>query len=118
NRRREVAVDRKIVPFEHVTDHARGDHSACLRGIHLTPTRRDFASINIALAECTKRSRGRSISHAAHFDRERRSRIYRTTLVSSTPARPATPPLPTMVPRGRWYRGLLQHEHSRQRNHQ
>src|SRR5262245_62776163 len=60
NRRREVAVDRKIVPFEHVTDHARGDHSTCLRGIHLTPTRRDFASINIALAECTKRSAEKS----------------------------------------------------------
>src|SRR5262249_37847977 len=26
-RRREIAVDRKVVPFEHVTDHARGDHS-------------------------------------------------------------------------------------------
>src|SRR5215472_6131102 len=37
DRRREVAVDRKIVPFEHVTDHARGDHSTCLRGIHLSP---------------------------------------------------------------------------------
>src|SRR5215471_13441234 len=36
NRRREIAVDRKIVPFEHVTDHARGDHSTCLRGIHLS----------------------------------------------------------------------------------
>src|SRR5262245_57399112 len=37
NRRRKVAVDRKIVPLEHVTDHARGDHSTCLRGIHLGP---------------------------------------------------------------------------------
>jgi len=37
DRRREVAVDRKIVPFEHVADHASGDHSAYLGGNHLAP---------------------------------------------------------------------------------
>ena len=31
----EIAVDRKIVPLEHVADHARRDHLACRRGIHL-----------------------------------------------------------------------------------
>src|SRR5262245_1906204 len=30
----EIAVDRKVVPFEHVSDHARCDYPACLRGIH------------------------------------------------------------------------------------
>src|SRR5262249_45783840 len=34
---REIAVDRKVVPFEHVADHARSDHPACLRGIHFSP---------------------------------------------------------------------------------
>ena len=33
----EVAVDREIVPFEHVADHARGDHPACLRRFHPLP---------------------------------------------------------------------------------
>src|SRR5260370_42697538 len=33
----EVAVDRKIVPFERVPDHAGGDYSASLCGVHLTP---------------------------------------------------------------------------------
>jgi hypothetical protein len=31
----EIAVDGEIVPFEHVADHARGDHPACARAIHL-----------------------------------------------------------------------------------
>jgi hypothetical protein len=33
----EIAVDSKIVPFEHIADEARGDHPACLRRIHLRP---------------------------------------------------------------------------------
>src|SRR5262249_11097480 len=31
----EIAVDRKVVPFEHVADQAGGDHPAHLRRIHL-----------------------------------------------------------------------------------
>jgi hypothetical protein len=31
----EVAVDRKVVPFEHVADHARRDHSGSVRGVHV-----------------------------------------------------------------------------------
>src|SRR6516165_3795839 len=34
----EVAVDRKIVPFERVPDHAGGNYSASLCGVHLTPS--------------------------------------------------------------------------------
>src|SRR5262245_30038102 len=33
----EIAVDRKIIPLEHVADHAGGDHPACLRRMHLEP---------------------------------------------------------------------------------
>src|SRR5215470_6578703 len=33
----EIAVDRKIVPFERVPDHAGGNYSASLCGVHLTP---------------------------------------------------------------------------------
>src|ERR1700731_3339693 len=33
----EIAVDRKIVPFERVPDHAGGNYSASLGGAHLTP---------------------------------------------------------------------------------
>jgi hypothetical protein len=33
---REVAVHREVVPFEHVADRARGDHSKQLRGFHLS----------------------------------------------------------------------------------
>jgi hypothetical protein len=31
----EIAVDREIIPFEHVADHARSDHPACARVVHL-----------------------------------------------------------------------------------
>src|SRR5260370_16786501 len=34
----EVAGDRKIVPFERVPDHAGGNYSASLCGVHLTPS--------------------------------------------------------------------------------
>src|SRR5262245_40657068 len=34
---REVAVDRKIVPLERVPDHAGGNYSASLCGVHLIP---------------------------------------------------------------------------------
>src|SRR5262249_32969689 len=33
--RREVSVDCKVVPFEHVADHAGGDDFSCLRGNHV-----------------------------------------------------------------------------------
>jgi hypothetical protein len=33
----EIGVDRKIVPFERVPDHAGGNYSASLCGVHLTP---------------------------------------------------------------------------------
>src|SRR5215831_12986513 len=33
----EIAVDRKIIPFERVPDHAGGNYSASLCGVHLTP---------------------------------------------------------------------------------
>jgi hypothetical protein len=33
----EIAVDRKIIPLEHVADHARGNHPACLRRNHCGP---------------------------------------------------------------------------------
>jgi hypothetical protein len=43
DRRGEVAVNCKVVPFEHVADHAGSDHFACLRGNHLPSPRRRCA---------------------------------------------------------------------------
>jgi hypothetical protein len=37
NRGGEIAVDRKIVPFEHVADHSGRNHPAYVRGVHLAP---------------------------------------------------------------------------------
>src|SRR5215831_17641151 len=37
DRRGKVSIDRKIVPFQKVTDHSRGDYSAYVRGLHITP---------------------------------------------------------------------------------
>src|SRR5271165_3759312 len=48
----EVAVDRKIVPFERVADHTGGNYSASLCGVHLTPSvcaRPSFVSRGISL---------------------------------------------------------------------
>jgi hypothetical protein len=33
----QIAVDRKIVPFERVPDHAGGNDSVSLCGVHVTP---------------------------------------------------------------------------------
>ncbi|MGB7834966.1 MAG: hypothetical protein WBL84_22430 [Xanthobacteraceae bacterium] len=35
--RGEIAVNREIVPFEHVADHARRNHPTFLPEIHVTP---------------------------------------------------------------------------------
>jgi hypothetical protein len=48
--RREVAVDRKIVPFEHVPDHAGGNHPRYVRSIHFARRVLYAASGRLSLA--------------------------------------------------------------------
>src|SRR6516225_8859740 len=48
----EVAIDRKIVPFERIPDHTGGNYSASLCGVHLSPSvcaRPSFVSRGVSL---------------------------------------------------------------------
>jgi hypothetical protein len=46
---RKVTVDRKIIPFEHITNHACGDYPV-LRGIHAGSPFTFFAGVKLRLA--------------------------------------------------------------------
>src|SRR5262249_24366589 len=71
----EIAIDSKVVPFEHVAHHARCDYSACWRGHHRSPNRAGVAT-TIRTDEYTGRRHTRQLPEAdVHLGQDREAHV-------------------------------------------